>query len=220
MVAQIPPGMKTFTLLDSHFEYWQVPLAKESRPLTTFLSPTGLKRFKRNIMGLMSAGDEHNHRGNDAIHGIDNVLKVTEDILILNEEPGKTHKNRVSEVLQRCREGGITLGRKKFVYSRLEVTWCGFRVNKHGYSVNPHLVSALKSFPIPQNKTDVCSFCGLVQQFECFIADIPKLAEPLRTLMSPKVPFIWEGPQMEAFRALQNALLSPRILTGFRPGAP
>ena len=40
--------------------------------------PWGAYRFRRNVMGLISAGDEHNRRGDEALAGLDNVQKVVE----------------------------------------------------------------------------------------------------------------------------------------------
>ena len=57
-----------------------MPLDDESTKLTTFLTPWGAFRFKRNVMGLVSAGDEHNRRGDEALLGIDNVAKIVEDV--------------------------------------------------------------------------------------------------------------------------------------------
>lgn len=219
LVAEIPQGMGVFTTLDSRHGYWQVPLSDKSKPLTTFTTPWGLKRFCRNVMGLISAGDEHNRRGDEALVGLDNVIKVVEDILIFDREPGPTHRKRVEDVLQRCANAGITLGKKKFIYSQPSVIWCGYHLSKEGYTVNPALVEALKDFPVPKNKVDVRSFCGLVQQFEAFTAEIAELAKPLRSMLSPKVDFLWEGHQQKAFESLIYVLTSSRVLTHFRMGA-
>eukprot|EP00094_Tigriopus_californicus_P013828 TCALIF_13383-PA protein Name:"Similar to TY3B-I Transposon Ty3-I Gag-Pol polyprotein (Saccharomyces cerevisiae (strain ATCC 204508 / S288c))" AED:0.35 eAED:0.35 QI:0/0/0/1/1/1/3/0/263 len=145
-------------------------------------------------MGLISAGDEHNRRGDEALAGLDNVAKVVEDILIYDREPGPQHEARVRKVLQRCKQAGITLGKQKFVYAQPE-------------------------FPVPTNKVDVRSFCGLVQQFEAFSAEIAELATPLRSMLSPKVNFIWEGHQQKSFERLFEVLTSSRVLAQFRRGA-
>ncbi|QQP37369.1 Transposon Tf2-6 polyprotein, partial [Caligus rogercresseyi] len=77
-VAQIPPGMTHFTVLDGRHGYWQVLLDKPSGKIMTFDTPWGMFRYLRNAMGLISAGDEFNRRGDDAIAGIPNVKKIVE----------------------------------------------------------------------------------------------------------------------------------------------
>ena len=45
----------------------------DSSKLTTFITPWGAYHFRRNVMGLISAGDEHNRRGDEALAGLDNI---------------------------------------------------------------------------------------------------------------------------------------------------
>ncbi|QQP37577.1 Transposon Tf2-6 polyprotein [Caligus rogercresseyi] len=169
-------------------------------------------------MGLISAGDEFNRRGDDAIAGIPNVKKIVEDIIIYDKDED-THLQRVKEVIQRCDEHGITLGRRKSTIAEPSVTWCGYRISKDGYTANPGLVDALTKFPVPKNRTDVRSFCGLVQQFEALSADLTGLLEPIRALLPARSAFVWEGLQQQAFEKTIAELTSPRVLTQFRPGA-
>eukprot|EP00094_Tigriopus_californicus_P014233 TCALIF_13786-PA protein Name:"Similar to Tf2-9 Transposon Tf2-9 polyprotein (Schizosaccharomyces pombe (strain 972 / ATCC 24843))" AED:0.54 eAED:0.54 QI:0/0/0/0.25/1/1/4/0/291 len=118
-------------------------------------------------------------------------LEVVEDILIFDQQPGRTHMERVRDVLQRCSRAGITLGKKKFIYAKPSVVWCGYHLSNAGYTINLALV-----------EVDVRSFCGLVQQFEAFLAEIADLDKPLRSMLSSKVDFMWEGHQQKAFEDL------------------
>ena len=219
VVASIPPGMRYFTTLDSRHGYWQIPLDEESSKLTTFLTPWGAYRFKRNVMGLISAGDEHNRRGDDALAGLDNVQKVVEDVIVYDTDQD-AHIQRVRSVLRRCMTHGITLHPGKFVFAAPSVSYCGFKVSQSGYTVDDHLVSAISQFPVPLNRTDVRSFCGLVQQFQAFSPNLTALLAPIRTLLSPKSEFIWETPHQEAFEKVLHELASPRILANYAPNRP
>ena len=96
-------------------------------------------------MGLISAGDEHNRRGDDALAGVDNVVKVVEDVLVFDADLD-SHIARVQEVLHRCSSAGITLHPKKFVFGAFTVDYCGFTVGEHGYTISSRLVDALTKF--------------------------------------------------------------------------
>ena len=218
-VAAIPKGMKFFTKLDSRHGYWQVPLDEHSSTLTTFLTPWGPYRFKRNVMGLISAGDEHNRRSDDAFAGMENVVKVVEDVLIFDAD-FNTHVERVKSAIRRCSEHGITIHPKKFIFAQPSVSYCGYKVSRHGYTVDEHLVQALQKFPVPTNRTDVRSFCGLVQQFEAFCPELTEWLAPIRALLSPKADFVWSSSQASAFSKVIQELSSPRILASFDPGKP
>ena len=93
------------------------PLDAESSKLTTFITPWGAYRFRRNVMGLISAGDEHNRRGDEALAGLDNVQKVVEDVIIYDTDlDTHAYVHRVHKVIRRCSGNGITLRPGKFVF--------------------------------------------------------------------------------------------------------
>ena len=174
--------MKYFTTLDSRHGYWQIPLDEASSKLTTFITPWGVYHFRRNVMGLISAGDEHNRRGDEALAGLENVQKVVEDVLIYDTDL-EARVGRVREVIRRCSEHGITLHPGKFVFGMPSVSYCGFKLSADGYRVDDHLVKALHSFPVPTNRTDVRSFCGLVQQIQAFSPSLTPMLAPIGSLL-------------------------------------
>ena len=61
---------------DALWGYWQVPLAPESQLLTTFITPWGRHKYLRSPMGLRSAGDEYDRRGDVALSGIEQNEKA------------------------------------------------------------------------------------------------------------------------------------------------
>ena len=174
VVASIQMGMQYFITLDSRHGYWQVPLDDDSTWLTTFMTPWDAYRFKRTVMGLVSAGDEH-RRGDEVFAGFSNLQKVVEDVIVYDTEL-EAHTQGVLNVLKLCSENKITLNRRKFVFGAPRASYCGFVVTPDGYSPDRSLVEDLHNFPIPTNRTDIRSFCGLVQQFDAFT---PRLAELL-----------------------------------------
>ena len=165
-------------------------------------------------MGLISAGDENNRRGDEALAGVDNIQKVVEDVLIY-ETDFSTHVQRVREVIRRCEAHGITLHERKFLFAKPQVEFCGFQISGSGYSPSDHLVSALANFPVPKTRTDVRAFCGLAQQFEPFTPKLTELLAPVRSLLSPKTSFQWETVHQEAFQATLQELTNPHILATF-----
>ena len=158
-------------------------------------------------------------RGDEALAGFDNIQKRVEDVIIYDTDLD-THVHRVREVFRRCSEHGITLHPGKFVFGAPSASYCGFKVSADGYRVDDHLVKALSSFPLPTNRTDIRSFCGLVQQFQAFSPHLTEMLSPIRSLLSPKSAFVWEAPQQEAFSQVVPELTTPRILANYTPGVP
>ncbi|QQP37646.1 Transposon Tf2-6 polyprotein, partial [Caligus rogercresseyi] len=66
-VAQIPPGMTHFTVLDGRHGYWQVLLDKPSSKIMTSKHPMGNVPLPEECHGTHLRRDEFNRRGDDAI---------------------------------------------------------------------------------------------------------------------------------------------------------
>ena len=61
-------------------------------------------------MGLVSARDEHNRRGDETLLSIDNVAKIVADVLIYDVDLDQ-HVQQVRDV-RRCAEHGVTLNKR------------------------------------------------------------------------------------------------------------
>ena len=105
-------GKTHVSTIDLSDAFFQIPLAKESQPLTAFYSPAHGKRycFQRIAQGLRNSplylkllmdklfGD----MANDVIHYAD-------DIMLATDGPISEHLNKLSNVLQRLKEGNIKI---------------------------------------------------------------------------------------------------------------
>ena len=210
---------KYFSTLDAFKGYWQVPLTERSKALTTFITPWGRYRFLRNTMGYISAGDEFNQRMDKALCDVSNIGKVVDDIIVYDANFSE-HVQRLRDILFRCRASGITLSQKKFQFARLEVNFCGYVVFEDGWKVDESKIQAIKEFPVPQNRTDLRSFFGLVQQFAEFSLQISDLAGPLRDNLKEKNVFLWDANHQKAFDAVKSELVKAPVLSFFDPELP
>ena len=97
-VSRVQKGSRYFSELDAKVGYWQVPISKEDQVLTTFITPWGRYKFLRAPMGLSVSGDEYNRRGDDALQGCNNTVKVVDDVLVYDREY-QQHLNHIWDVL-------------------------------------------------------------------------------------------------------------------------
>ena len=215
----IQPSDVYFSKLDMLMGYWQMPLAEESRHLTTFICQEGRFRFRRAPMGLVSSGDDFNRRGDQALQDILNVEKVVDDILI-HTETFKDHISSIIAILERCRHHSITLNPAKFTFAAESVDFVGYRIGKHGIQADPAKVAAIVDFPTPTNISELRSFFGMVNQLGQFSMEVASAAEPLRPLLKSKNIFQWLPDHTIAFNAVKSALASPPILSPFDPDLP
>ena len=215
-VASIGSGAMFYTKLDSKSGYHQIPICEEDQDKTCFITPWGRFRYKRAVMGLVSSGDEYNRRGDAALGDVPQTCKVVDDILAYDTSYS-AHLQHVWDILQRCEEHGMTLNPEKCSFAEAEVEFCGFKVNRTGYTADNKKVRAIAEFPQPACLTDMRSFLGLVNQLGDFSPDVAVAAEPLRHLLRPKNAWVWTPLHTKAFDDVKKALVSPPILDFFSP---
>ena len=117
VVSDIPPGKKYFTTMDALKGYWQIPIAEDAQPLTTFITPWGRYKFCRAPMDLSSTGDKYNLFMDAAFDGIKDMKKIIDDILTYDA----SFSNNVAivrQLLQWCSLHCISIAQKKFVFAK------------------------------------------------------------------------------------------------------
>ncbi|XP_064087273.1 uncharacterized protein K02A2.6-like [Macrobrachium nipponense] len=144
-VRNISPTAKYFTTADALHGYWQMELAEEDRHLTTFITPYGRFQHCRGPMGFSATGDAYCLRGDMALQGVPNCVKVVDDIL-LSDEDLPSHLQHVHQMLTRCRQYGITLNKEKFTVAAPKVNFFGYVLSSDGIAADPDKVSAICDF--------------------------------------------------------------------------
>ena len=75
-----------FSNLDLRMGYHQLELDEHPRSITTFVTPSGLKRFKRLIMGVSSASEIYqNTLERQVFNGIENLKVISDDVIIFGK---------------------------------------------------------------------------------------------------------------------------------------
>jgi len=72
--------------LDANSGFWQIPLAKESRKLTTFIMPFGCYCFNKLPFGVSSAPEHFQKRMSTILDGLASVLCFMDDLLIFGKD--------------------------------------------------------------------------------------------------------------------------------------
>ena len=215
-VASIGSGARYYTKLDSKSGYHQIPICEEDQDKTCFITPWGRFCYKRAVMGLVSSGDEYNRRGEAALGGIPQTCKVVDDVLAYDTSYS-VHLQHVWDILRRCNDHGMTLNPEKCSFAEDKVEFCGFKVNRTGYTADDKKVRVIAKFPQPACITDLRSFLGLVNQLGDFSSEVAIAAEPLRHLLRPKNTCSWTPMHAKAFEDVKKALVAPPVLDFFSP---
>ena len=151
-------GATMFSKLDANSGFWQIPLAKESRLLTTFITPYG--RFYLPF-GTASAPEVFQRRMNDILSSLPGVLCHVDDTLVFGATP-EEHDKRLQAVLERIKEAGVTLNAEKCQFSQTQITFLGHIINHHGILPDPRKTAAILAMTPPSSVTELRRFMGMV----------------------------------------------------------
>lgn len=213
-------GAQFFTKLDANMGFWQIPLAKESALLTTFITPFGRYHFNRLPFGISSAPEHfQNMMVTEVTAGLEGVVCHMDDLLIWGSTK-EQHDERVHAVLQRAENAGVTLNLKKCVFGKKEVKFLGYIVSADGLKPDPDKTRAVQELKEPTNITEVRSFLGMVNQLGKFIPNLAEKDKPLRDLLSKKNQWHWGPEQQKTFNGLKQELLTSPVLQLYDPNKP
>ena len=218
IVSGLDPHAQFFAKLDATQGYHQVPLDYDSSKMTTFLLPYGRFRFLRAPMGLSCSSDEFCRRSDEVVRDLPGVRKLVDDILV-QAPTMEALKDRISELLKRCRKHHFTLSQKKFEIGR-KVNFAGFVISREGVFPNPDKLQGIRDFPAPSDVSSLRSFLGMINQLNNFYPYLAALSKPLLELLRKDVAFVWLPEHQAAFQQIKTKLTGDLALHHFDPSLP
>ena len=191
-----------FSKLDANSGFWQTPLSRKSRLLTTFITPFGRFCFNKLPFGISSSPEHFQCQMNDILTGLDGVLCHMDDVLIFGRTAVE-HDTRLKEVLKRQLEQPLT---------RRIAAFLRYIIDKNGISADPQKVAAIAQMKQPANVPELHLFMGMTNQLGKFSSRLAELTRSLRELLSKKNCLAWGLTQESAFSAIKKELSKPTTL--------
>ena len=208
-------GAKVFSKIDANYGFYQINLAPESRPLTTFITPFGRYCFQRLPFGISSGSEIYQKRMAEMLEGLPGVVCHIDDILIFGKSQ-EEHDANLEKVFAKIEAVGLTLN-EKCEFSKNSVKFIGHIIDSEGIRVDPEKVRAIKEMPVPENVSDVRRFLGMVNQLGRFSPNIAEKTKPLRELLKNTSIWNWGDMQDKAFNSLKQDLMSMSLLAHYDP---
>lgn len=187
--ARSVPPQKYKTVLDAWNGYHSIPLHKDDRHLTTFITPWGRYRYCVAPQGYIASGDGYTRRYDEIVSHISRKTKCVDDALLWDDSIEESFHHTV-DYLDTCGNNGITLNPSKFDFARSTVEFAGFEIAPTRVRPCPRFIEAILKFPTPRNITDIRSWFGLINQVSYAFAAADKMI-PFRNLLKPGTRFVW-----------------------------
>ncbi|CAB3979614.1 Hypothetical predicted protein, partial [Paramuricea clavata] len=183
-------GSTVYSKLDLKSGFHQVELEESSRRITTFVTHSGLYRYKRLMFRITSAPEMYQKIVKDVLIGCKGVANIADDLII--------HGWGIEE------------------HDKNLLTFFGHDLGCDGVSPNEEKVAAVRDAKPPKNAAEVRSFLGLVQYCAKFLPDFAQVAEPIRKLTRKNQQFEWGKAQQQSFSTLKDLLTQAETLAYFK----
>ena len=206
-------GAKIFTKLDVRWGFNNVRIREGDEHKAAFLTYRGL--FEPLVMqfGLCNASATFQTMMNEVLKeeiATRKVVDFVDDILIFTEDL-QTHREMVKRVLHKLQENHLFLKLEKCEFEQATVEFLGLTISENSVTMNESKVSAIKEWPVPQNKKGLQRFLGFINFYRRFIKDFGKIARPLHKLTG-NMNWIWEDEQDKAFMELKSKICTAPVL--------
>eukprot|EP00644_Phytophthora_capsici_P015295 jgi/Phyca11/83993/gw1.24.649.1 len=154
-------GMSFFGLFDFIKGFWQLPLAKASQEILSYMTDAKVYTPTRVPQGCSDAALYFQRTMEHCFAKLlYKHLLVWIDDLLLYAENVDTYLEKLGELFSLMNEFGLKLSAAKSSLFQRSVKWCGKIIDGEGVRHDPERIAALRAMPLP-------STAGDLQQFLC-----------------------------------------------------
>ena len=227
---------RVFSTFDLKDGFFQIPLARESRPLTAVRTVLGLFQYTRLPQGLKNSPPTFQRAVNETLGDLkgQSVWSFFDDASVGSEDE-ESHLRELDEVLGRLEVSGMKLKLRKCRFGTHRAEVLGYVVDRDGIRPSSAHIAAIKDLKEPQNGAELLRFLGLMNYFGDFIEDFAGRARCLyqvlegsgfnrkkRRAQSVAIKEWgrkWGEEQRNAWMGLKEDLSSPTVLASPRRDA-
>lgn len=202
---------KYFSKLDIKDAFHQIEIHPDSRYITTFITSTGLYRYKRLMFGISCAPEIFQKTLERMLLGCEGVLNFIDDILTFGKDL-EEHNIRLKKVMAVLESNDVMLRREKFIFGVTKVNFLGHELSEEGVRPLEKFVCTIQEFRPPITVGELRSFLGLVNYVSKWVPNYATLTEPLKELLRNRqaeghnIQDAWGLNQQQAFESLKSAL--------------
>lgn len=236
-----------FSKIDCVYSYWQISLAKLSRPYTAFVYNGTQYQWCRVPFGLKTAGSAFIRAFNMAIEN--NIQNVDLSRLHIpsciddesDREPSDNNiKNEIANYIDDSAiatksfirhikvlfilftillENNFTLRLEKCEFFQNKILFLGFLLSVDGIIPDPDRIQVIRDFEEPKNQKQLQQILGICNYYRRFAINHNDYITPFRDLLRKEATWSWTNEHSQAFAALKNNFINSVCLSHVIPGA-
>ena len=185
-------GSTLFSSLDAASGFWQVPLNKASRKLTTFITPFGRFMFKLLPFGISSASEIFQRKMADLLEDEEGIEVIIDDILIHGKDRAE-HDARLNRAIHILNDAGVILNMSKCKFRVPSLIYFGHVVCEDRVEPHPDRVAAIMELPPSTNVAELKSVNGMFNYVAKFVPHLSTVMKPMTDLLKADAAWVW-GP--------------------------
>lgn len=206
-------GAKWFTSLDLRAGYHQIRMQPEDEEKTAVKTHNGHYEFRVMSFGLTVAPATFQNTMNTVLAPLlrKGVLVFIDDILIYSKTM-EEHAELLRQVLHLLDQHQLKVKRSKCSFAQSQLVYLGHVISAQGVATDPKNIDAVQKWETPKTVKQVRGFLGLAGYYRKFVKNFGQISRPLTDLLKKDHPFKWTEQTEQAFRTLQQALMSAPVL--------
>ena len=206
-------GHKYYFEADGQKQFNSIPLAEESRDITTTWTPLGLMRWLRLIMGTKDASGRAQMEYTSAMtrylsdEARTHLANFQDDFVgFHNTIQGLIRTYEA--FLRMCDKAGITLNPAKIRIGTRKCKFYGFNLSEKGMEPSEKNLDPVRKMTIPKNRSEVRSVLGVFNQFRHFFERYDRLVLHIQKLLRKNEAFVWSEQAQSGYDHVREKLLS------------
>ena len=214
--------------------YHQVPLAKESRPITCMSTPIGPKQWKVLPMGITTASAIFQRMMDSVLAELDFADPYIDDTIVGStgntmEEAIQNHERDLRAVLEKFKKEKLIVDIKKARMFSTKVEFCGHVLTQGKRMPAPKKLLSIQKWELPKTVTALRAFLGLTNYYSSYVPKYATLSAPMTSKFqlnrqdgkkgSQKM-LLWTEDEIKAFNELKEALAKSLCLFNMQVDKP
>ncbi|GFX21797.1 hypothetical protein TNCV_2310761 [Trichonephila clavipes] len=194
------------TTLDLLKGYWAIPMAEDSKNLTSFKTHRQQYRFKVMSFGLKNASATFQREMNKALSCYREFSRAYIDDIAIFSKNWEEHLLHLDTILTKLSELNFTVNLKKCAFGKAQIKYLGHIIGSGKHEPDPEKTAVINNLPVPKTKKELRSVLGLCNYYREYIPKYSELVYPLTELTKKRVPdsIPWTEKHNSSFHLLKG----------------